>query len=321
MNDLIKYFVKSLASSTLTLKKKGILIDKPWAFLDEEGEIQKLIFKKDNGLILSKNGKVMEGSWDYFPEARALFINRGKDKLLLKEQFIDENVLILKKDGTDNDFYALANENSVPDYNIPKYLNSLKCKQFSILERKLLNGNYLQIYEASNLRYLNEFSRHSIELLDESYNSVEAPDGSYITDNKLYTYIIANNRISSIKQNIIKELTDGNSFEIQEGESEYIYNNLGKRVTLNGNPIPNTRLIDKRNFIYEIRESSIAEILYVIEYTLKDGSKIKIEQRDFNKIRKGDRIFNSTSNTPLHDGLYKIRGKWGKLKVINSIVQ
>ena len=153
MNDLLKYFVKSLAVSTVSLKKKGILIEKPWALIDDDGEIQKLIFKRDKGLVLSKNGKVTEGSWDYYPEAKALLIDRVNDKLLLKEQFIDDNVLILKKDGTDNDFFALANENTLPDYNIPKYLNTLKCKEFKIEERKLINGNFIQIHNATKINY------------------------------------------------------------------------------------------------------------------------------------------------------------------------
>ena len=134
MNDILRYFTNTLSNKTLSLKKKGLLIEKPWTLIDDDGEIQKLIFKRDKGLILSKNGIVSEGNWDYYPEAKALLIDRQTDKLLLKEQFIDNNVLILKKDGTTNDFFALANENTLPDLNIPEYLNSLKIKEFKIKE-------------------------------------------------------------------------------------------------------------------------------------------------------------------------------------------
>src|SRR5690554_439305 len=96
MNEILRYFTNSLSNKTLSLKKKGVLIEKPWTLIDDDGEIQKLIFKRDKGLILSKNGVVSEGNWDYYPEARALLIDRQTDKLLLKEQFIDNNVLILK---------------------------------------------------------------------------------------------------------------------------------------------------------------------------------------------------------------------------------
>lgn len=321
MNDILRYFVKSLAISTLSLKKKGILVEKPWALIDDDGEIQKLIFKRDKGLILSKNGKVTEGSWDYYPEAKALLIDRVKDKLLLKEQFIDENVLILKKDGTDNDFFALANENSLPDFNIPKYLNSLKCKEFKIEERKLLNGNIIQIHNATKIKQLNEYHGQITEQIDNNYNALKLVDGNYLTDNKKLTFYIRNGIITSVKKNLIKELKDGTSIEIENGNTEYIYNNISKKVTINGNPIPDTRLIDKRNFIYNIKESIVAEILTIMEYELRDGSIIKIEQKEYSKIRKGDKIVSSKPIFPIQDGIYKIRGKWSKIKVINCIIQ
>lgn len=68
MNEIIGYYIKTLSNRTLSLRIKGILVDKPWAIIDNDGEIQKFIFKRDNKLILSKNGKAKEGHWDYFPE-------------------------------------------------------------------------------------------------------------------------------------------------------------------------------------------------------------------------------------------------------------
>jgi len=321
MNELLNYFIKSFASSTQSLKKKSILIEKPWALIDNDGEIQKLIFKRDKGLILSKNGKVMEGSWDYYPEAKALLIDRVIDKLLLKEQFIDENVIILKKDGTDNDFFALSNENTIPDYNIPKYLNSLKCKEFKIEEKKMYNGNIIQIHDAKKIKRLFDYYGHAVEQIDNDFNTINIFDGKYLTENKKLTFYVQNGRIRMVVKNVTKKLNDGKSFEIENGDSEYLYNNHHKKVTINGNPIPDGRLKDKGNFIYEIKESKIAEILVIQEYELKDGSKIKIEQKNYSKIKKGDKIIGSSSNFPLPDGYYKIKGKWSKIKVINSMIK
>jgi len=320
MNDLLRYFVKSLAVSTASLKKKGILIEKPWALIDDDGEIQKLIFKRDKGLVLSKNGKVEEGSWDYYPEAKALLIDRVKDKILLKEQFIDDNVLILKKDGTDNDFFALANENTLPDYNIPKYLNSLKCKEFKIKEIKLLNGNIIQIYNATNISYHTDYYGHITGQVDSNYYTLDLPDGAYLTENRKLTLYVKNGKIAKVKKNLIQDLKNGNSVEIEGGLTGYIYYNKNKKITINGKPIPDIRITDNRNFIYEIKESRITEILIVNEYELNNGAKIKVEQKDFSKIRKGDSIVDSNPVFPLPDGLYKIKGKWRKIKVENSII-
>ncbi len=215
MNEILNYFVKSLAAKSLTLKKKSILIEKPWALIDDDGEIQKLIFKRDKGLILSKNGVVTIGSWDYYPEARALLIDRNTDKLLLKEQYIDDNVLILKKDGTDNDFFALANENTLPDYNVPKYLNSLKCKEFGIYETKLLNGYILQIHGGPRYQLYNGLNGHDVTQIDNNnYNSIDLNDGAYMTEDKKYTLYIQDGKTASIKINFLKKLANGDIVEI-----------------------------------------------------------------------------------------------------------
>jgi len=115
MNTILKYYVKQLSSFSKSLEKKALFVDKPWAMIDEEFEMQKLIFKNNQELIMSKNGKVQMGRWEYLAEARCLLIDRGKDKILCQEGFIEEGVLILKLDGTEGRFFALANENIIPD--------------------------------------------------------------------------------------------------------------------------------------------------------------------------------------------------------------
>ncbi|MDG5799231.1 hypothetical protein QA597_02520 [Marinilabiliaceae bacterium ANBcel2] len=320
MNNIASYFLKSLASSSESLKKKGILVEKPWAFIDDDGKIQKLIFKRNNGLILSKNGQVKEGSWEYFPEAKSLLINRGSDKLLLNEQFIDDNVLILKKDGTENDFFTLANENTIPDYNIPKYLNSIKCKELKIEERKLFNGNIIQIHRAKNSRHLSDMHGNKVELIDTNFNPIDISDGEYLSHNREISFRVDNGRINSICLNMIKELSDGKSIEIENGGNDYMFENINKRVTINGSPISDSRLFDDQNLVYEIKESRIAKILVVKEYELKDGTIIKIEQSGFTFIKKGDKIVEATPIFPLPDGKYKIKGQWGKIKVKNCTI-
>lgn len=321
MNEILNYFVKSLAAKSLTLKKKSILIEKPWALIDDDGEIQKLIFKRDKGLILSKNGVVTIGSWDYYPEARALLIDRNTDKLLLKEQYIDDNVLILKKDGTDNDFFALANENTLPDYNVPKYLNSLKCKEFGIYETKLLNGYILQIHGGPRYQLYNGLNGHDVTQIDNNnYNSIDLNDGAYMTEDKKYTLYIQDGKTASIKINFLKKLANGDIVEIENYDYGNFYNNIGKKITLNGNPLPNKRLQGSDNYILEIRESKIVEILVIKKYELKNGLKIKIEQKNDNRISKGDKIIFTEFGDGLVNGAYNIKGKFKKINIRNNVV-
>lgn len=75
-------------------------------------------------LFMSFNGKVEIGKWKYLAEANLIYIDRLTDKIFLKQSFFDDSVMILKIDGTNDDLFILANENIIPDLDVPKYLYS-----------------------------------------------------------------------------------------------------------------------------------------------------------------------------------------------------
>ncbi|MEP0366378.1 MAG: hypothetical protein ABJN36_03350 [Cyclobacteriaceae bacterium] len=150
MKAYLKSIVSQLKNYSLSLDKMSILIDKPWALIDEESEIQKLIFKKNKELIMSKNGQVQEGKWDYFPEAKSLLIDRISDKILCNEAFIDKGIMILKLDGTENRFFMLANENVVPDLDVNSYLKELRYQKLKISEVTLSDGRILEVQKEAD---------------------------------------------------------------------------------------------------------------------------------------------------------------------------
>ena len=146
MNIYLKSIVRHLKNHSATLERTSIFIDKPWALIDDESEMQKLIFKSNKELILSKNGQVQMGKWDYFPEAKSILIDRGNnDRILCNEAFIDSGVMILRKDGTDNNFFILANENIVPDLDANRYLKELRYQKLKIIESKLFDGRIFEV--------------------------------------------------------------------------------------------------------------------------------------------------------------------------------
>lgn len=315
MNEVITYFLKTISSSTQSLKKKGILIGKPWALIDSDGKVQKLIFKRDRGLILSKNGVVTEGSWDYYPEAHSLLIDRVTDKVLLKEQYIDDKVLVLKKDETDNDFFAFANENTLPDYDIPKYLYSLKCKQLSISVNTLFNGNKIEIYtDQSN------YPRLKVGLLDSNYISSEPEDGKYLNFNRERTYYIKNGILEKTTWNRLVTLKNGESIEVEnDDESHYVLKN--KPVTINGTPVIKGRLETNENRILEVQDGIILNIKFIKSYQLKNGWEVKIQQNsDYDLFKKGDRIISCSGEWPMPDGKYKVKEYFNRLRVENLSV-
>lgn len=324
MNEILNYYLKTISSKSLSLKKKGILVDKPWALIDKEGEIQKLIFKRDNGLILSKNGKVKEGSWEYFPEAMALLIDRVDDKLLLKEQFIDENVIILKIDGSNNDFIALANENSLPDYNIPRYFNTLRCKELKIKEISVFSGIRAHIIDALTIDLYNNpesLIGKKVEEIDDLYRPQKLENGHYMTFDTNLSFYVKNDYIVRIAKNLKLGSKEGLEILIEDGNEFYKQDNLNKIVRINGQLISDTRLIDKHNYIYTIKESKIEKLSILMEYLLKSGITITVEQNNLKRISSGDRIVASNPINPIPDGTYRIKGKLKRLIIRDCIIQ
>jgi len=151
MKLFINNIVEQLINYSSTLNDTSILIDKPWALLDDELEVQKLIFKKNKELILSKNGQVQIGKWDYFPNAKSLLIDRNADIILCKEVFIDKGVMILSKEGIDSRFFIFANENILPDFDAKSYLNELRYQKLRIIEQLLHDGRILEVYKSEIL--------------------------------------------------------------------------------------------------------------------------------------------------------------------------
>jgi hypothetical protein len=229
MKVYLKSIVKQLQNFSASLDKTSILIDKPWALIDDEFEMQKLIFKKDKELILSKNGQVQVGKWDYFPEAKSLLIDRNTDKILCNEAFIDKGVIILKLDGTENRFFMLANENIVPDLDAKKYLKQLRYQKLRIVEANLSDGTILEIQQEED-QYVkaqigNPVSVNSETIDDGTYQLAEQNKYIEIQKGRIYKILTETTYTTPENQEIIIQQQD--SWRIKNGDYVFMF---GKQV-------------------------------------------------------------------------------------------
>jgi hypothetical protein len=109
-----------------------ILTNKHWVLLGENANKTVYIFRKiNNQLLVSENGLIEKASWDYIVNGSIIIDLEGKS-YLFKHSFIDDAVLVLKLDGT-NEYALFVNEEVYE-----KYLNSL-VKVLSFLEDNYLN--------------------------------------------------------------------------------------------------------------------------------------------------------------------------------------
>lgn len=86
------------------------LVNQHWVVVDEISKSKVIyIFRSNHELLVSQNGKVVKGKWEYIGN-NSLLIDREGESFLFKQGFMDENVLVLKVDGK-NEYAFLANEN------------------------------------------------------------------------------------------------------------------------------------------------------------------------------------------------------------------
>ena len=150
------------------------------------------IFRNNNELLVSTNGKVEKAKWEYIGN-KSLLIDKANEIYLFKHGFFDENILALKVDSSD-EYAVFVNENN---YNGD--LNSID-KVFGFLKEKYLDPSLKshvetstgQKFENSYGKQKSKFVQHHtdkgiveiepcIHLKGQKafMNSEPAPDGEY----------------------------------------------------------------------------------------------------------------------------------------------
>lgn len=243
ISNQLNSIVNQLKNYSASLEKSNILIDKPWTIIDDDNEIQRLIFKKDKTLILSKNGQAQIGKWDYFPEAKSLLIDRISDKILCNEAFIDEGILILKLDGTNNNHFILANQNIIPDLNILEYLNNQRKDKLNLVFYKLVDGNKLEIETIEN-ELLRKGNRVFI-------NNENVNDGFYPE----YT----GKRIFEVKNSILFKIINVNTFETKNGNKITIHQENYWEISKGDTVFINSIIAENQNIILKTGEKIVVQ--------------------------------------------------------------
>ena len=161
----IKRFSEKLDNLTL-------LTNQHWVVLDELRNSKFVyIFRSNYELLISQNGKVQKGKWEYLGN-NSLLIEKKDESYLFRHGFFDSNILALKVDGKD-EFAFLVNEN-----NYGGDLNSIE-KVLDFLERK-----YLKIIPPNQIELPNNFykiqeAEEKPLNLDNDLNPIENTERKY----------------------------------------------------------------------------------------------------------------------------------------------
>lgn len=222
MKKYISSLIPRLREFSASLDRKEFFIDVPWVIIDENLDQQKYIFRRDGTLIMSLNGQVTTGRWEYLSAAKCLLIDRIKDKILLNQNFIDPALMILRKDGTKDENLILANEVLIPDLDVEQYIRKLFYSKNRIFVKKLRNGELLEI--------------HDYKVVFNNKVTIEGndvPDGTYLVENSVQILVIVDSKISKILTKVSHKTNKGDIVIEQEIDKGY---RIGDLVYQNDNP-------------------------------------------------------------------------------------
>ena len=191
MKTYLLDIVSRLFQFSEKLDNTSLFIDKPWVLIDSESNYHKYIFKRDGQLIMSLNGQVQLGKWEYLEVAKSILIDRIKDKVLLNLSFFNGAVMVLKVDGNNNDLFILANEVMIPDLDVKKYLQLIYYRKFNIITGTLENGKILEVHRGSSGTKLQIGMKATID-------GKQPDDGKYKSQSTGRNYEIKNGKVFRI---------------------------------------------------------------------------------------------------------------------------
>ena len=104
--------IGQLPPLNLKLDNPTLIADMTWFSVSESAENLKVVYifrSKNDELLVSRNGRVEDGSWDFIPNTNSVFVRFGSRKDLYNAVLLKGHYLILKQDGS-SDFILLVNQ-------------------------------------------------------------------------------------------------------------------------------------------------------------------------------------------------------------------
>jgi hypothetical protein len=110
MKTFILDVIPKLQRFSQKLDNITLLTNQHWVAIDEiENSKYVYIFRSNNELLISHNGKVEKSKWEYLGN-NSILIDKKDESYLFKHGFFDENILALKVDSK-NEYAFFINEN------------------------------------------------------------------------------------------------------------------------------------------------------------------------------------------------------------------
>ncbi len=177
-----------------------MLTNQHWVSIDDILSTKTVyIFRTNNELLISKNGKVEKAKWEHLGN-KSLLIDKTTDSYLFKHGFFDENVLALKVDSSE-EYAVFVNENKYDGE-----LNSID-KVIDFLRQTYLDPSIKPTIEISKQTVYRETQEGEtlkiVSVNNETIgakvyiNEKPARDGTYVYKSLSHKLIVRNGEIQS----------------------------------------------------------------------------------------------------------------------------
>lgn len=170
MKTYIADLIPRIQRFSQRLDNLTLLTNQHWVVLDELTSAKNVfIFRSNNELLISRNGSVRRGKWEYLGH-NSILIDQGDESRLYRHGFFDENILALKVDSM-NEYALLVNESKYDGE-----LNSVD-RVLDFLSAKYLNSTIIkQIQEHTETDYSVELNYDEKELKNPDHKEVHISD-------------------------------------------------------------------------------------------------------------------------------------------------
>ena len=89
------------------------LCGKAWLVFNNSGDKEVYIFQEDGSLIISINGNITRGSWEYLSVNNSIAISASNQEYMVHPAFLDNILFALQVDGTENYAFLIDQKNAL----------------------------------------------------------------------------------------------------------------------------------------------------------------------------------------------------------------
>lgn len=168
MKAFIADIIPRIQRFSKRIEDETLLTNHHWVSLNDIVDSKKVfIFRANKSLLVSDNGNVSKGNWEYLGN-NSILIETSDNSTLYKQGFIDEHVMALKIDGI-NGHYFFINETKYG-----KEINSIADVN-SFLESKYVNTDNKTTYsiDENGIPEHDETAQYSYDLVFGQHDKIE----------------------------------------------------------------------------------------------------------------------------------------------------